>query len=492
MTIQSLGVGSGLALDDLVTQLLEAERKPKQDRLDAREETIEAQISGLGQIKSKLKDFQDAVDELRRDNAINKREPTITNPTEDADTISAEASNSALKGEYEIAVKQLASGSRIETANAIDGGFASSSDSVLSSGSGTLTFKVGNTGDSFTVNVTAGMTLAQLREQINSNENNFGVNANIISTGTAEGGAKLVFTSDITGNNNDLSIVNDNNLTDLERVATTDSAETATYLSPILTAKNAIASVDGIEVQSASNEFENTIQNVSFTANELSTYTETTDLVNYPDGKIYNTSNLNIGFDKAGLEEKINTFVKNYNSIIDEIKTLTRYGESELEEDGALAGDSLVRGIQTGLAGLVGSGVSSSALGGLFGIGIEIDQDGKLEIGSLDFGLGSGQDRLTDALEDSFDDVANLFSDEDQGIATRLYDFIEQYTSFSGILSTRERAAKDDKDQVFDDRERFELRMLSYEQVLRDKYLNLDQTVARLNQTGQALLASIG
>ncbi|MBT0584958.1 flagellar filament capping protein FliD [Alteromonas oceanisediminis] len=491
MTIQSLGVGSGLALDDLVTQLLEAERKPKQDRLDRREETIEAEISGLGQLKSKLSDFKDSVDDLRKDEAINGREPKITNPNEDISTIEAEASSSALKGDYQITVKQLASGSRIETANAVDGGFASSTDSVLSSGSGSLTFKVGNTGDSFSIDVTAGMTLAQLREKINSSENNFGVNANIISTGTADGGAKLVFTSDVAGAGNDLQIVNDNNLADLNRVATTDSAETASYLSPVVNAQNAIAVVDGIAVESASNEFENTIQNVSFTANEVSPFTTTAVSAEFPEGRIYESSRLKIGFDKEGLEEKINKFIENYNGIIDEISKLTRYGESDLEEDGALAGDSMVRSIQSGLASLVGSGVSSSELGGLFSIGIEIDSDGKLEIGNTDFGLGSGKDRLSDALDDAFDEVAKLFSSDNDGIATRMYDFIEQYTSFSGILSTRERAAKDNKDTVFDDRERFELQMLNYEQVLRDKYLNLDQTVSRLNRTGNALLASL-
>jgi len=56
----------------------------------------------------------------------------------------------------------------------------------------------------------------------------------------------------------------------------------------------------------------------------------------------------------------------------------------------------------------------------------------------------------------------------------------------------RERSAKDDRDQLNDDRERFELRMTNYEQILRDKYLNLDQTVAKLNQTGSALLAALG
>ena len=166
MTIQSLGVGSGLALDDLVQQLLAAERTPKEERLNAKEERIEAEISGLGQIKSKLSDFKDAVDELRSDNAINGREPTITNPSEDNDVLSAEASNSALRGTYEVVVSQLAAGSRITTD---DGAFTSSSDSVLSSGTGSLTFDVGGS-ESFTVDITAGMTLTQLREKINKAE----------------------------------------------------------------------------------------------------------------------------------------------------------------------------------------------------------------------------------------------------------------------------------------------------------------------------------
>ena len=191
MSIQSLGVGSGLALDDLVNQLLEAERAPKTARLDASEEKIEAEISGLGQIKSKLSEFRDTVEELKTDRDLGGREPTITNPDEETEIFTADASNSALTGSYKIAVTQLASGSRIETADAASGGFTKSTDSVLSAGSGSLTFKVGSTGDSFSINVTAGMTLAELREAINKHDDNFGVNANIIDTGTAGGGAKL-------------------------------------------------------------------------------------------------------------------------------------------------------------------------------------------------------------------------------------------------------------------------------------------------------------
>ena len=483
MTIQSLGVGSGLALDDLVSQLLDAERAPKEERLNAKEEQIEAEISALGQIKSKLSDFKDTLDEMRRDSDINGREPIITHPSEDSVIFTAEAANSALRGSYEIAVTQLASGSRIETA---DADYAGSSDAVLTDAAGpaTMTFKIDNTGDSFTVSVTQNMTLAQLREAINDHSDNFGVNANIIDTGTAAGGAKLVFTSTTTGAGNDLKIVNDGDRAELDKLTTTDSTETATYLSAVKSAANAKATIDGIAVESETNNFENTIQNVSFEATKISPLDT--------DGITRMTSTLEIGYDRDGLESKIRDFVDNYNKIIDEIKTLTRYGESELEEDGALAGDSLLRGISSSLASIVGSSVDSSSLGSLFSLGVELDSDGKLEIGSLDFGLGSGQERLQDALDDNFDEIAKLFTDENQGIATCLYEITKEYTSFSGLISLRERSAKDDRDQLNDDRERFELRMTNYEQILRDKYLNLDQTVAKLNQTGSALLAALG
>lgn len=485
MTIQSLGVGSGLALDDLVNQLIQAERAPKEERLNAREETLDAQISGLGQLKSKLSDFQDSVDALRSDFSLQGREPTIENPDENVEPFTAEASNSAVEGEYQIAVTQLAGGSRIETADASMGGFADSSDSILSAGSGSLTFKIDATGDSFTLNITAGQTLDDLRNAVNSAAGNFGVTASIIDTGTATGGAKLVFTSDTTGDGNDLVIVNDNDLADLDRVSTTNSGETLTFLAPVLNAQNAQATIDGIAVESTSNRFENTIQNVAFDV------TETSPLAS--DGITFQTSRLQIGNDTEGLESKIRDFVDNFNTLTSEIRTLTRIGESELEEDGVFAGDSLVRGIQTGIGNIVGSSVSASTLGGLFQIGVELNSDGDLEISSTDdFGLGSGEDRLQEALEDNFDEIASLFTDSSEGIAQRLYEFTREYTTFSGIISSRERAARDDKDQLGTEREQFELRMLSFEQILRDRYLNLDQTVARLNQTGSALLASLG
>ena len=485
MSISSLGVGSGLDLESLVGQLLEAERKPKTDALDSREENVEAEISGIGKLKSKLEDFQKTLDNLRSDANLKGREPSINNPSEGIEPFKAEASNSALEGDYNIAVTQLASGSRIQTADAADGGFNSASDTILSTGTASLTFKIGATSDSFTIDLTAGNSLEDLRNAVNASEDNFGVVASIIDTGTAVGGAKLVFTSDTPGQGNDLTIINDNDVAELELVSTTNSSEASTYLSPVTSAQNAKATIDGIDVESKTNTFENVIENVSFEISEKSELEA--------DGINYKTSKLSIGFDTEAVEESIREFVTNFNALQAEIKLLTNYGDSDLEDDGALAGDSLVRGIQTGINNILFSSVDSSSLGGIFQLGIEYNDQNELEISSNDkIGLGSGDDRLKDALKDNFDQISALFTDEEQGIAVRLFDYVEEYTSFSGLLKSRVDTAKDQREQIFDERLTLELRLASTEEILRKKYLNLDQTVARLNSTGSALLATLG
>ena len=480
MSIQSLGVGSGLDLEGLVSQLLQAERAPKTQRLNTREAEIESTISGLGLLKSKMSDFEDVLDSLKEASNLASRLPSVNEVDEEFPTLEATASSSALEGVYDITVERLASGSRIETD---DGEFATADATVLTVGTGQLTFGSASDIDTFTIDVTAGMTLTELREAINQHADNFGVSANIIDTGRAEG-AKLVFTSNKTGAGNDLVIKNASDTPELDRLSTTDSTATNTYLTPVKIAENALAIVDGIEVESATNEFEETIQNVTFTVSDLSPFAS--------DGITRRPTELTIGLDKEALRETLDEFIESYNSLITEIDSLTKYGETDIDKDGALAGDSLARGIRQNLATIVGNSVPGNDIGGLFAMGIELTSDGLLEISTNDFGLGSGSDRLDDALDDNFDAIASLFSDETDGVASRLLAYVEQFTSSSGLISSRESAAEDDQDNINDARATLELRMASYESVLRDRYLNLDQTVARLNQTSSALLASLG
>lgn len=499
MGIQSLGVGSGLALDDLVSQLIQAEREPKERRLNEREENLDAVISGIGALQSKLSDFEDSVDELRSDFNLNGREPSIEHPSSlslgegEQGPFSAEASNSALEASYDVVITSLAEGSRHQTT---DGDFADTSASVLSAGSGSISFKFGTSTDTFDINVSAGTSLQQLANSINNSTDNLQsdgltplVTASIIDTGTAAG-AKLVYTSSLTGSGNDLIVVNNNDLADLNRVTTINSTETVnndlTTNGLARAAANATATVDGIAVQSDTNRFENVIQNVAFEALEVS---PDTDGDSIPDAK----SVLTIGNDRDGLDKKIRDFRDDYNTLVDEIGRLTRFGDSELEEDGPLAGDFMVRGLQNQLATIIGGNVPGSSLGTLYQIGLSFDDDGKLEITATDeFGFGSGEDRLKDALENNFDEAASIFTDPDNGIAKNLYDYVREFTRFGGLLRTRESTFRDEKTNLEEERARFELQMLSFEQIQRDKFLALDQTVSQLNRTGNALLASLG
>ncbi len=427
-----------------------------------------------------MSDFEDSVEEITRNFSASNRTAVIDNPDDDDEdpdtgTISAEASNSATPGIFSIDVSQLASGSRIETAAAIDGGFADSSEAVLSAGTGSLTFSVG-TENSFTIDISAGTTLTQFRDAINNSEDNFGVNASIINTGTADGGARLVFNSEISGAGNDLVINNDNAIAELDRVSN---------LTPAQSAQNAIATIDGIEVQSDTNEFENTIENVSFTANEVSPLS--TDGIN----RIAST--LNIGFDTEGFDSNIRDFVDSFNELIGEIDTLTSFGQSDLEDDGALAGDFLPRTVLGGINNILSSAVDNSELGTLFQIGLTFNDEGELEISTFDeFGLGSGEERLDDALDNNFDDIVSLFTDPEQGIATQLEGFLSEFTRAGGLLPTRESLLQEERDLLFDERARLDLQLLNSEQILRDRFQNLDATVAQLNRTGSALFAVLG
>lgn len=290
-----------------------------------------------------------------------------------------------------------------------------------------------------------------------------------------------MISSDKVGQGNDLVITNDNGNTDLDRLSTTGGT-TSIDTTNIQSARNAIAIVDGIEVQSSSNEFTNTIQNVSFTVNEVSPKDSSGEQL---------ATRLTVGFDKEGVEEDIKNFIESYNSLVDEIEKLSSYGATDEDNDGPLAGDSLLRGLQLGVSTIVGEEVQNSAVSSLFELGIELNEDGRLEIGSKDFGLGTGQSRLDDALENNFDDISTLFNNESSGIAVRLYDLVEQYSSSSGLISLRERSARDEKDSVDDAKEALELRMASFEETVRAKYVNLDRTIAQLNQTGSALFAAL-
>ena len=198
--VSSLGARSGLELEGLVKATSEAERVPKQNRLDQQEGRLQVELSAVGEMKSVLSKLQEASEELSSGELFSAMKASVKQP-ESGDVITVESTEDAGVGNFDISVTQLAKGSRAVSA---DGAFANSEDEV-NTNSGSLTFGAGD--ESFTLNIEAGSSLEDIRKAVNSSQDNFGVTADIINTGTE---AKLVFRSSVSGAGNDLTVTNDN------------------------------------------------------------------------------------------------------------------------------------------------------------------------------------------------------------------------------------------------------------------------------------------
>lgn len=470
----ALGAASGLPLDDMVRQLVKVERDLKLGRIDTRKKQLDASISAFGKLTSSLTALQDAAKKLSG-NQLTTRAVTLTQPDDKRSFISATAKNGAPEADFSVKVNQLAMGSRLESA---DMAFGSAND-VVSNVDGTLNFAAGD--KSFTVDVSAGMTLDQLRKKINEQSDNFGVNVNIINAG-GNVGTKLVFNSTITGVDNQLSITS--NVPELDALATVASDSSVGGLNQTQGAQNAIIEIDGIIATNSTNVFVDVIQDITITAQQVT-----------PVGADVTIS---VGVDKDKVKDNIQEFIDKYNALVDEVKTLTK--PREISEDGrtvnansgTLNSDSTVRSVMNQLSRLILSPIegADSSLNTLYALGITVDSDGKLEIQSTSqFGAMSGQERFDMALND-IEKLTKLFGGEN-GLATKLDSLIGQFTERDGLIKQRENALNKQLTSNEVERERVTRYLEDFEATMRKRYIALDSLLGRLYNTSNFVTAQL-
>lgn len=459
-SINFLGAASGLPLNELVTTLVQVERDTRFARINSTKSTLDASLSGFGRLKSSLSTFQDSLKQLTADN-LNARSAKITQPDENRTYVEATASRTASAASFDIKVNQLASGSRLESADNI---FSSANDVIATSDS-TLTFTAGD--KTFDVAVTNGMTLNELRLKINETEGNFGVNANIINAGGGVG-TKLVFTSSVTGEDNPLVVTNNN--------AELDVISSGQMLLR-QSAQDAIISIDGIEARSATNTFSNAIQDVSIVVKAIT--------------PIDKEAKLEISTDKDKAKEKIDNFIKSYNELVDQVGALTRPrtlgpdGKTVTAQGGALNADPMPRNLLSQMRSILGGNVQGAdpSLSTLYAMGISFTKDGKLEISSSsEFGGDSGRQRFDKALNDNFDAIPKLF-DGEFGVSTKLDGFIKEFNQAGGIIATKEQSIRTQLDKNTKDSEAASRYIESFEESLRKRYSALDSLLASLQRT---------
>jgi flagellar hook-associated protein 2 len=341
-------------------------------------------------------------------------------------------------------------------------GLFSSSDDVVSSVGGDLTFTAGS--ETFTISVAAGSTLAELREQINDYDNNFGVSANLVDDGS--GNVYLTLNSDVTGDGNDLIVTNtDESLDGVSSVATGGGGAGLSIASDDV-AQDAVIDVDGIGIRSDTNTFEDAVSGLTIKTLAVSE----TDANGDPE-----TATATVDYDTETVQETLEGFVSAYNSLLSVFDTYT-------DADAILNGSSLIRGLEGTLnSDLMTIFDDAGSLSTIFDLGIEMADDGTLSLDSSAF---------ANAMEESYDDVVSLFSG-DTGLASIMEDMLGNYTGSSGLLKDMVDTSQASADKTEESLENFEYRMELYEEQLRARFTTLDTLLANLNSSGDYLLTQL-
>lgn len=443
MAITAAGVGSGLDIENIVSQLMSIESQPL-FALRRRESEFSAQLSAYGQLKSGLSSFQDAMAELSSLDKFRIFESTST----DEDVLTASADGSAAAGLYSVDITRLAQnhkqGSDEFADTATFGGTAGDS-MILTVGA-----------DAITVDLTTAQTLSEIRDTINADAANPGVTATILNTGT--GTQRLVLTADDSGYDNRVQLSYGGTINAASFNLSTLNKDDLGATLVDLTELDAAYSVDGFALTSASNNVTNVIDGLTLELKQVG------------------SADLTLSRDTDSIKESVQTFVDAYNNVQSNLAVLG---------SGTLSGDSSLRSIQSQLRNVLNTapvGLTGS-FNALSQVGITTDaKTGELIFNEVDF---------EDALDTDFTSVSELFAHDDQGIAFRFDVVAEGLLDTDGLIDTREDGLNDRIRNIQDDQLNFEARLELKEKALRSQYAALDSLLGSLNQTSQFLFAQL-
>lgn len=188
MSLGPLGMSGGMDINSMVSKIVDAERVPKQQRIDNERTTINASISAYGRLRESLDTMKNLMANFRQEKAFAVR----TVETTDDNIVSAIATTDAIAGKYAIDVLQLAQSHKV------------ASDVLPEDakfGPGKLQISLGD--DTFNVNVRSSSKLADVVRGINGSKDNPGVRASLINDVE---GPRLILASNLSGKDHQIRV----------------------------------------------------------------------------------------------------------------------------------------------------------------------------------------------------------------------------------------------------------------------------------------------
>lgn len=201
MGISSVGIGSGLEVETIVSQLVALESKPIA-ALQTKASGINTQISAFSQLKSQISNLQDQVDKLTKPATWLGNTLTSSNSAQ----VTGTATSSAVQATYDVEVSQMAAGQTIGSGLVASGSTLGPGKLTISMGTYGANGLTPNTKDgknvSFSVEITAeDDSLAKIAAKINAAKGD--VSATVLKDHTGE---RLVLQSKTTGVNSAFSV----------------------------------------------------------------------------------------------------------------------------------------------------------------------------------------------------------------------------------------------------------------------------------------------
>ena len=459
MAISSVGLGSGIPVEETVAKLVALEQRPIQ-ALQKKATTINSQVSAYSQLKSQISNLQTQVDKLTSAATWQGRVLSSSN----ASTVTGTVTSKAALGTYDVKVQQLAS------AQTIASGVVAKDDAL---GEGTLTITLGEwDGATLKANEVNGLpatvsvkitseddTLAKVAAKINAA--NAGVTATVLRDHTGE---RLTLQSSTTGANAAFSVAaqEDASKPGLSRFEYAGGAGGGAAMTLSQDAQDTKATVNGIEMFSRNLSFTDVADGLTLTVSQKMAEGDA-------------AVRITIKGDTATAKSALTNLVESYNALSSAMKTMTAYDETT-KTAGTLQGDSTAINLQSALRRLLsGNSGAGGAFNTLSQIGLEFQTDGTLKVNDT---------KLTKALEDP-DSLSKFFTadlegEANDGLGLRLKTFTSGLLSSDGVFATKDDSMKAQLKRNTQDQERLTTRVNAYEKRLLAQYTALDVKMSSL------------
>lgn len=483
------GLGSGLDTASLIQKLVQLESLRKV-QLQAQQTSTQGKLTAFNQLKALVQTLKDKAEGL----STSSKFLQLKGETSRDGVISVDVSSTAEQGSHSITVQQLAATDRW----AFDG--VADPDADLAVASGAVTFSVG--GDAYTVDIEAATSsLNEIASAINE-EAGAAVNATVVNVGTDSAPSwKLVLASKTSGEDGRIHGLT-STVTGLLIDGTEPAPDSSTPVSAnqLVVGTNALAIVDGLQVERTSNEFSGVLAGVSFTAQSADPL---------------NPVLLSVSPDGTEIQTAVQEFVDAYNAVIKFTNKQNTYSQDG-GAGGPLFGDSattlVTATIHSSLFNVPTATVLADTEGfstmGLVGLNVQSDGTIVIDQTKLQAKIADNVVLLADlfADDDGFDDGGALPGEPgygvdqtpDSGLASTLVRSIEALlapsTGAGGIaLNSIFRAKEDSLQSQIDQLDKRiadeDFRLGRFEERLMARFANLEHIMASLNSQTAALQA---